>query len=164
MEALFSLLNDKNLSEIGISELIEKAGVARSSFYRNFASLEEILQYELEHLVDSYIEQCPLGYVDYADLDYMIWKFGFYKKYAQKILILKETGLSSPLVSTINRISLNGIDQDSLDTEGNVRIYFGAGAFYNVTMHWLETGAKETPEEIAKIFCSLYVQGAQAAQ
>ena len=33
--AMLELLHDRPLSEISISELIEKAGVGRASFYRN---------------------------------------------------------------------------------------------------------------------------------
>ena len=34
-DALFSLMQEKKLSDIRITELIERAGVARASFYRN---------------------------------------------------------------------------------------------------------------------------------
>lgn len=37
-EALLKLMNEKAISDITITELVERAGVARASFYRNFAS------------------------------------------------------------------------------------------------------------------------------
>ena len=153
--ALFELLEKKNISEIGISELIERANVARASFYRNFSSLEEILQYELKSITMNYEKECPSNSVKYSDLDYMTWKFAFYKKYARKIMILKESGLASLLINTINQISLKDIDATDFTSESVFSTYFAAGAFYNVTMKWLESGAKESPADIAHLFCSL---------
>lgn len=49
-EALFSLLKNKDLCEITITELIEKAGVGRSSFYRNYYTLTDIISEYLEKM------------------------------------------------------------------------------------------------------------------
>ena len=43
-EALLELLTEKNLNEISISELTDKANVSRVSFYRNFNSKNEIIE------------------------------------------------------------------------------------------------------------------------
>ena len=40
---LLHLLNQKSISEISISEIISKAGVARASFYRNYSSKENVI-------------------------------------------------------------------------------------------------------------------------
>ena len=91
----------------------------------------------------------------------MTWKFAFYKKYARKIMILKESGLASLLINTINQISLKNINSSDFDSEPVFKTYFAAGAFYNVTMKWLESGAKESPADIARLFCSLLSKEAQ---
>ena len=41
--ALFSLVQEKQLADIHITEIIRKAGVARVSFYRNYCSKEDIV-------------------------------------------------------------------------------------------------------------------------
>ena len=46
-EALIQLMRKKPLSEIKVSELCEKAGVSRVSFYRNFDSIPQILTQRL---------------------------------------------------------------------------------------------------------------------
>ena len=38
------LLEKKDLKKITISELVERAGVSRAAFYRNYSSKEEILE------------------------------------------------------------------------------------------------------------------------
>lgn len=43
-QALLELLQKKTLAEISVSELTERAGVGRVSFYRNFHTKEDILK------------------------------------------------------------------------------------------------------------------------
>ena len=42
-EALLSLMYQKSFSDISITELIQTANVARTSFYRNYESKEDVL-------------------------------------------------------------------------------------------------------------------------
>ena len=54
VSALMQLLEDKPLSAISVTELTEKAGVSRMTYYRNYQSKEEIFQDYLDDIVDSY--------------------------------------------------------------------------------------------------------------
>ena len=45
LDALIILAPSRNWSSISITALIKQAGVARSSFYRNFSSIEDIVDY-----------------------------------------------------------------------------------------------------------------------
>jgi len=42
-EALILLMLQKNFKDINVQELVEKAGVSRATFYRNFVSIDEVL-------------------------------------------------------------------------------------------------------------------------
>lgn len=42
--ALFTLLNRKNFSTITVTDIVQTAGVARASYYRNFRSKEQIIE------------------------------------------------------------------------------------------------------------------------
>ena len=43
-DALFELLKAKELSQISVTELIQKADVCRASFYRNFYLIEDVIR------------------------------------------------------------------------------------------------------------------------
>ncbi len=43
-EALVYLLGKKDLNDISVTEIVKKAGVSRSAYYRNYQSKEEILR------------------------------------------------------------------------------------------------------------------------
>ena len=44
VEGLWELLEDKSFEKISVSELVERAGIGRVSFYRNFSNKEEVLK------------------------------------------------------------------------------------------------------------------------
>ena len=51
VEAMIKLIYEKPLSAITISELTERAGVSRMTFYRNYGSKEDVWKDELADLV-----------------------------------------------------------------------------------------------------------------
>lgn len=55
-EALLQIMNEYNFSEITVKHILAEAHVARKTFYRNFASKEDVLK--------SYIDSLILDYVD----------------------------------------------------------------------------------------------------
>lgn len=44
-QSIFQLMKRKRFSDITITEIVKKAGVARASFYRNFAYKEDAVSY-----------------------------------------------------------------------------------------------------------------------
>ena len=55
-EALFALMHEKSFSDITVTELIRKAGVARASYYRNYDSMEDVLITLVEYVLNSFQE------------------------------------------------------------------------------------------------------------
>ena len=53
-ESLLRLLEQKEISDISISELCDDAGIGRASFYRNFDSKEDILRAHINQLFDGW--------------------------------------------------------------------------------------------------------------
>ena len=52
--ALLSLLNQKDVSQIRVSELTEKAAISRKTFYLHYSSVDEVLQ-ELENEIEQWL-------------------------------------------------------------------------------------------------------------
>ena len=55
INALFILLKDNNINNIKIVELVKKAGVSRTAFYRNYHNTEEVLLDGINTLIDEII-------------------------------------------------------------------------------------------------------------
>lgn len=64
-ESLLTLLEDKAIEDISISELCDNAGIGRASFYRNYNSKEDILKAYINKLFNGWkaigrkITACP---------------------------------------------------------------------------------------------------------
>ena len=76
-EALLALIEEKGLASIGVSELVIRAGVSRSSFYRNFDSIDDVLTYGYDELARTYAHVCPYPYVDFTNVACMAWNLSF---------------------------------------------------------------------------------------
>ena len=50
LKALLNMMENTALSDISVSELAQRAGVGRASFYRNFTILEDVLVQEERRL------------------------------------------------------------------------------------------------------------------
>lgn len=86
--ALLELMEQKEFGSISISEICEKAGVGRASFYRNFKDKEDVIAKHLKALLDewwrnestkpefSLVESIFEHYYKYRDLCIMLYKQG----------------------------------------------------------------------------------------
>ena len=54
---LLELLNDRELSDINIGEITEKAEVSRNSFYRNYTDKEDIIKKYIFQLLSEWNEE-----------------------------------------------------------------------------------------------------------
>ncbi|MDO4563963.1 MAG: TetR/AcrR family transcriptional regulator, partial [Clostridia bacterium] len=55
--ALLALLAEKQIDDISISELCDKAQVGRASFYRNYENKEDILKAYLRQILDEWVSE-----------------------------------------------------------------------------------------------------------
>ena len=69
--SLLQLLEKKDFKKITISELVERAGVSRAAFYRNYGSKEEILKSIFESSIAKITKSLD-GYNLKTDL-YQVW-------------------------------------------------------------------------------------------
>ena len=73
--SLLQLLEKKDLKKITISELVQRAGVSRAAFYRNYDSKEEILESIFQSSIAKITKSLD-GYNLKTDL-YQVWVYLF---------------------------------------------------------------------------------------
>ena len=54
LNTLLEMLKEQSLDSVVISNLIDRAGISRVSFYRNYQSLEDILKQECNRLIQEW--------------------------------------------------------------------------------------------------------------
>lgn len=153
-EALLVLMKKKEYRAISITEICEKAGVTRMSFYRNFESKEDILKKWLTSITDDFLVVSGISYKNDSNRDYFIKLFTHLKKHKTICSAMYKADLIYLVKEQFDRVFLS-IHQDEYDA---YKSYFLAGGIYNVFLLWLMNGCKETPEELAERMDSILIK------
>lgn len=163
--ALFTLMRIYTFSDISVSQIIAEAKVARVSYYRNYASKQEIIERYWERLYSKAVASIGNLYeigANGADRKCLeentIQILTCYLEEKDNILLLHEQGLSAIILETMNTIVGNRLGKMSCNSMDRYLIYFFAGATYNTLIYWLINGAKESPETMASYFSELFDQ------
>lgn len=66
VEGLWELLEDKSVEKISVSELVERAGIGRVSFYRNFSNKEEVLKRSFNMELQAWLSERQIDLSDWT--------------------------------------------------------------------------------------------------
>ena len=155
-DALFALMEEKEYRQISVSEITERADVARRTFYRLYQSKDDVINTYFDRLCMGYQSQCgPIHGYDIGQIatEY----FSFWYQYKHFLLLLHQSGLDSMLFLGINRASeqviRSRIGEHPLQQMPEL-IYFitySTGGFMNLLFEWIKSGMESEPEVYAKI-------------
>ncbi len=145
MDALLMLMRKKEYKDISITEICEKAGVTRMSFYRNFESKEDILKKWLTSITDDFLAVSGISYKNDSNRDYFIKLFTHLKQYKVICTTMYKADMIYLVKNQFDRVFLE-IHRGDYD---DYKSYFLAGGIYNVFLLWLINGCKESPQQIA---------------
>lgn len=150
--ALFSLMQEKSLSDIHITEIIQKAGVARASFYRNYCSKEDVLVTLIRDVLDQFSEEMNLESGTFYTYENVLLSFQYFKDNRKYVLNLYHSGFSSVLLEELNHFH-EGIEGFmSVASIQKYQLYMYIGALLNTALVWLAQDLEISPEEMARFF------------
>lgn len=154
--SLIQLMKNKTFSQITISEIAQKAGVSRSSIYRNFNSKEEILNCYIHDLYHNFFQNEAIPQQFHKNVDrtqFLLPRFYFIKKHHDVFSVLHKNGMLYYIFEQMSPeliLLLSGLD--SAISPYYISMY--AGSYAAIIGHWINNDFKETEEEMVKIFSS----------
>lgn len=154
-KALFALMQTKSLAEITVTELVEDAGVARASFYRNYCSKEDVLVTLIRDVLDDFRSKIPPGQESFYTYDNILLSFRYFYTYRTYLLDLYHSGFLSVFLEELNRFheSVEGtMPSSSIE---KYQLYMYIGALFNTVIVWLLERDRTSPEEMAQFFFPL---------
>ena len=122
--AFISLLNEKELKDISVSELCEKAEISRSTFYENYTDV-----FSLANVCAEKIEKCVAEQI-HVDGEFA-WIFDYIKTNSVVFEIYFKLGMSKKSADYKTLFFRNGV--------------------YAVAKMWFEGGCVEPPERMGEI-------------
>lgn len=162
IQALFDLMKDIPYQEITIKEIAFNANVVRRTFYRHFASKEDVIDKHLDDLFANYIRKLLiLEKPDTYSLAKVFFETALQHK--ETLLLLRKNHLSIPVNQLeIYHRELNktlSIRRDLIDLSEKYYAYatsYFAGGLLNVLNRWIDDGMNLPPEELGELFVSLF--------
>ncbi len=148
--ALFDLLEKKDYQDISITDIVNKAGLSRVTYYRHFSSKEDIVLRFFTMTKDNFIKQISLSNLD-GSTNYeliILSLFLFFKANIKANKCLKKAGLEAELLKFLSNEFLTNLPV-KLD---KYIAYFVAGALYNVLINWLDNDCKDPIDVVSKPF------------
>lgn len=157
--ALFELMDEKSISKISVTEIISRAKVARASFYRNYATKENVITTLIDDILEDFhnILSCDGDY--FYTYDNVKKSFMFFSKYEKKVIDLHRFGYGSLLLEMLNRFHEDVAGTMPVNSIERYKLYIYIGSLYNTAMHWLQGGQKEDIDEIADMFYRVCASG-----
>lgn len=157
--SLLQLLKNYSFQEITISEICANCDVVRRTFYNNFASKENIIEYVVNKLVSEYVASIRSQHLNTPrSMAHAYYKFWYDKKEIVSILeknslfyILQRDFLNYlPDLATAmgNDENANLMDATLLEY---VYTFISSGLCYNLEK-WAKNDYSESPQEIGEVF------------
>lgn len=151
-ESLLHLLEHKSISQITITEIIQDAGVARASFYRNYASKESVITTLISDILEEYRIKMKSDVDNIYTYENIRLGFDFFSRYEGLILDLHRFGYGSIVLDMLNQFHEDVAGTMPYASIEKYKLYIYSGALYNTALTWLRTGRHETAEEITDYF------------
>ena len=144
-DATFNLLETLPLSEITITNIIQKAGVARVSFYRNYNSKEDVLVRLIRDILDDFRDTADYNLSDVFSRHHIRRIFTYFLKYRSYIINLIKSGYGPMLINELNAFHESIAGDMSFHSKERYKLYIYMGALCNTAFFWL---ISENPEPI----------------
>ncbi len=156
--ALMQLLEEKPFSAITISELTERAGVSRMTYYRNYQAKEDIFEIYLDDVLEHYREDVQELMLkgNYYDKDNMVHYFSYLKDHRIFLECLVKNGFGHLLLRTISKYVMATWYREGDGVERYYMLQAFAGALFTLYLTWSNNGMQETPEQMAEILRKIY--------
>lgn len=151
-QSLLILMNTKDIKDITIGEITKKAGVHRSTYYRNFDSKESIIEFYYRQIIEEY--RLSVSFDNTTIEDYLHNMFKHYYKYKNELLLLYKADMSHLLLKDLNELFNNAYHVDNANDL--YLVSYHTGGIYNNFISWFSNDMKETPTEITNIILNFF--------
>lgn len=154
-EALISLMHKYPYNEISVKQIILEARLARKTFYRNFASKDDVLMSLIRRILREYFET-----VSYEKGNMLPTVFSVADKHRDLLMLLDKNDMLYVTLTCFNEYLPVLRSQRLSELDHSIKAFGGAdpmylmalnsGAVWNVLALWIHRGMTDPPESVRK--------------
>ena len=171
--ALTSLMRDKAFDEITVSDITQRAEMNRGTFYLHYKDKYDLLRQNEEEILSG-IQQLKrtrkLERADLRDFDFMneplplfTALFEFFQEHAEFLAVVLgprgnpafQARLKEVMREKLRYNILSELNEEDLNVPLGYLSAYAISAQLGVIQHWLDTGMKESPEQLSIIVSRL---------
>jgi AcrR family transcriptional regulator len=165
-EALLDLMEEQPYHKISVTDLSERSGLTRSTFYAHFQTKDELLESILEEILDQffgYLYERDVNNPDSeSDLEINIKFFKIWKEYAETINLLRAIDIDCLLIKKFKVYWLEH-SQKHLALQnpgwplalGEYLANYLSYSFVGILRQWVSNEMKESPEVMGRLLYQL---------
>jgi AcrR family transcriptional regulator len=164
--ALIDLIDEKPYKRISITEISERSGLTRSTFYAHFETKDHLLESVINNVLDEFFEllYTRTGINDDAerDLNINIRFFKIWKNHPDVIKILNSVDFDCLLVERLKAYWQKHADEVLIKLDPNRSPHmtrylnsFLAYSFVGILKQWLAEGMQPPPEVLGQVLYHL---------
>ena len=147
-DAFIELLGEKPMGKITVTEIAERAGVGRTTYFRNFSCKEDMLSFKLIRMWQRWAEERDLAERYDFTLDNALTFFEFNLSIRPLLELIHERGLQTSIFNAFYENMYRPSNTDPLDVYR--RCFYSYGV-YGVLDEWIARGFTESPEQMAEL-------------
>ena len=173
-DALTVLMKEKTFDEITVSDLTVRADINRGTFYLHYKDKYDLLEQSEEDIIEGiknirskkqHLKREDLPNFDYMNepLPFVTELFEYLKENADFMTVILgpkgdpgfQVKLKEVMRSSMAQGILSHLNEDDLIVPLGYLSAYAISAQLGVIQHWLDTGMKETPEEVSLMMSRL---------
>lgn len=145
VDALLILMAQKDYTTITVGEIVEKAGVNRSTYYRHFEKKEDVIKYFLDKISEDILEWDKEKESSFEE--HLLNVYRHYFKHKTQMLTIYKNQLSILFLDTLKKY-LGA--ETHIDKPASIQydIAFHIGGTFNHFMLWFSRDMRDSPEEM----------------
>lgn len=159
VQALFKLMSEYSYDKISVTDIAEKAGVGRATFYRYFKNKEDVILYYFDrHKKDFIFNQhlYPRCREDYIKI--VVSVLEKFRQQIEPFRLIKKAHLEYIYLDYLNKNFVELFSENDMK-EKTFLPYMYAGMLFNVSMKWLEDDCKYGEGSLAALIVNaIYIE------
>ena len=145
-DALLILMEKKRYTDITISEIVEKAGVNRSTYYRHFEKKEDVIKFFLDRISKDILEWDQATESNFEE--HLLNVYKHYYKHKKQMMAIYNNRLSTLFLDILKKYLGAEVHKDE-QVSIQYDIAFHIGGTFNHFMLWFSRDMADSPEEMA---------------
>ena len=147
--SLAKLLESRNFADINVSTLVRKAQIGRSSFYRNFDTIEDVFSYQCEKEAEDFYQAVTERKDDIGS--FLLTFFSYWTKNTSLLVTLKKADRIDILFNALKKNPFLVSPLSAADRDRGYLSMIYLGSLITTLSCWIDKGEKETPTQLASI-------------